>query len=63
MSKNIGGNTKRSSRAKSITEQEKIITIGELLVLYFNNVDLWASTCRTKRYVIQMLRDCPIASV
>jgi hypothetical protein len=47
----------------SIIHQEKKISIAQLLDLYINDADLWANTGRTKRYVIDMLRDFPIASV
>ncbi|MPY25192.1 site-specific integrase [Shewanella sp. YLB-07] len=41
----------------------KVISLGALLNLYFEEPDLWAGTGRTKRYVIKMLMDCDIARV
>jgi len=41
----------------------KSVSISELLNLYFENHELWNATGRTKRYVIQMLRDCDISKV
>ena len=63
LAKTWGKIQKEAVELNSIVKQNKVITIGELLDLYFNDVDLWANTGRTKQYVIQMLRDCPIASV
>lgn len=63
LAKTWGKIQKEAVELNSIVKQNKVITIGELLDLYFNDVDLWANTGRTKRYVIQMLRDCPLASV
>ena len=63
LAKTWGKIQKEKSELNGITKQDKIITLGELLDLFINDVDLWASTGRTKRYVIEMLRDCPIASV
>lgn len=42
---------------------KKYTSIAELLNLYFEDVHLWQNTGRTKRYVIQMLRDCDIAKI
>lgn len=41
----------------------KTVTLGELICLYIYDADLWNNTGRTKRYVIQMLRDCDIAKI
>jgi len=41
----------------------KSIPLSALLDLYINDVHLWESTGRTKRYVIQMLRDCDLANI
>ncbi|WP_114787314.1 site-specific integrase [Vibrio tetraodonis] len=38
-------------------------SLGELLGMYMNDRDLWETTGRTKKYVIQMLRDCDISKV
>ncbi|WP_299002298.1 site-specific integrase [uncultured Shewanella sp.] len=46
-----------------ILELDKVVTIKELLNLYFENHELWNATGRTKRYVINMLMDCDIAKV
>lgn len=54
---------KEAIELSGITKQDKIVTLAELLDMYINDFDLWNGTGRTKRYVIQMLRDCPIASV
>ena len=54
---------KEAIELNGITKQDKIVTLAELLDMYINDTDLWNGTGRTKRYVIQMLRDCPIASV
>jgi len=42
---------------------KKSVTLGELLDLYIEDRLLWDNTGRTKRYVIQMLRDCDIAKL
>lgn len=42
---------------------KKTIVIGALLDLYIEDKHLWDNTGRTKRYVIQMLRDCEIAKI
>ncbi|WP_417448433.1 tyrosine-type recombinase/integrase [Idiomarina abyssalis] len=39
------------------------VSLGVLLDRYMNDADLWDKTGRTKRYVIQMLRDCDIANI
>ncbi|NVJ59765.1 MAG: site-specific integrase [Gammaproteobacteria bacterium] len=41
----------------------KSVPIGELLDLYMYEAELWNRTGRTKRYVIQLLRDCDISKV
>ena len=52
-------------RVQEIENEEigikKAISIGNLIDLYIEDEHLWGSTGRTKRYVIQMLRDCDIA--
>ncbi len=63
LAKTWGKIRKEEAELNSIKKQDKIITIGELLDRFINDADLWASTGRTKRYVVEMLRDCPIASV
>jgi len=40
-----------------------VISIGELLDLYINDIYLYAATGRAKQYVVIMVRDCPIANV
>ena len=40
-----------------------VCSLGQLLDKYMNDRLLWDGTGRTKRYVIQMLRDCDIANV
>jgi integrase len=42
---------------------KKTIVLGALLDLYIEDKHLWDNTGRTKRYVIQMLRDCEIAKI
>ncbi|KMV29081.1 integrase [Photobacterium swingsii] len=39
------------------------VPLGVLLDRFMNDADLWNKTGRTKRYVIQMLRDCDIANI
>lgn len=63
LAKTWGRIRKDEIELNSIIHQEKNISIAELLDLYINDVDLWAGTGRTKRYVVEMLRDSPIASV
>ncbi|MCJ8318750.1 MAG: site-specific integrase [Colwellia sp.] len=46
-----------------IKAKEKVVSLGGLLDLYYNDHHLWGNTGRTKRYVVQMLRDCPIANI
>ncbi|MCL1123291.1 site-specific integrase [Shewanella surugensis] len=46
-----------------VLEINKVITINELLNLYFENHDLWNATGTTKRYVINMLMDCDISKI
>jgi len=41
----------------------RVITIGELIDLYIAEPRIWDGTGRTKRYVIQLLRDCDISMV
>ncbi|CZF83655.1 MULTISPECIES: tyrosine-type recombinase/integrase [Grimontia] len=41
----------------------KAVSLGELIDMFMLEADLWNNTGRTKRYVIQMLRDCNIATV
>ena len=48
---------------EGIAKKDKVVSIGELLNLYYNDHHLWENTGRTKRYVIQMLTDCEIANV
>jgi len=47
----------------SITEFKKVVTLGALLNMFFEDADLWNATGRTKRYVIKMLMDCDISLV
>jgi integrase len=42
---------------------KKTTSLGALLDLYIEDKHLWANTGRTKRYVIQMLRDCELAKI
>jgi integrase len=42
---------------------KKTVSLAELLDLYIEDIHLWKKTGRTKRYVIEMLRDCEIAKV
>jgi len=63
LAKTWGKIRKEAAELNTIQKQDKVVPIGELLDLFINDVDLWASTGRAKRYVIEMLRDCPIASV
>ena len=42
---------------------KKVVSLGALLNLYFEDHDLWGKTGRTKRYVIKMLMDCDIAKI
>lgn len=63
LAKTWGKIRKEAAELNSITKQAKIVTLGDLLDLFINDSDLWASTGRTKRYVINMLRDCPLASI
>ncbi|MFT5849185.1 hypothetical protein [Psychroserpens sp.] len=42
---------------------KKTIPLSALLDLYIEDKHLWEKTGRTKRYVIQMLRDCDIAKI
>ena len=48
---------------QGVLKKDKVVSIGELMDLYYNNHHLWENTGRTKRYVIQMLRDSDIATV
>jgi integrase len=41
----------------------KVVSIAELLNMYFENHALWSNTGRTKRYVIEMLIDCDIGKI
>ncbi|XPF92669.1 tyrosine-type recombinase/integrase [Colwellia sp. RE-S-Sl-9] len=41
----------------------KTVSLSTLLDLYIEDIHLWDKTGRTKRYVIQMLRDCEIAKI
>jgi integrase len=41
----------------------KTIPLNALLDLYIDDINLWEKTGRTKRYVIQMLRDCDLARI
>ncbi|SHO55137.1 site-specific integrase [Vibrio quintilis] len=43
--------------------KNKSVPLGELIDMFMNDNDLWRNTGRTKRYVIQMLRDCDLAKV
>ncbi|UTV27492.1 site-specific integrase [Photobacterium atrarenae] len=43
--------------------KDKPVPLGVLLDKYMADRDLWDKTGRTKRYVIQMLRDCDIATI
>ncbi|KGJ89808.1 site-specific integrase [Colwellia psychrerythraea] len=63
LAKTWGKIRREAVELSSISAREKIITIGELLDLYINDIDLWAATGRTKQYVVKMVRDCPIANV
>jgi hypothetical protein len=38
-----------------------VVSLGELLNMYFEDADLWAATESTKRYVIKFLMDCEIS--
>ena len=42
---------------------KKVVSLGALLNLYFEDHDLWGKTGRTKRYVIKMIMDCDIAKI
>lgn len=42
--------------------KHKVVSLGALLNLYFEDHDLWGKTGRTKRYVIKML-NCDISKV
>jgi integrase len=44
-----------------IIKKDKVVPLGELLNMYFEDADLWAATGRTKRYVIKFLMDCDIS--
>lgn len=54
-------------RVQEIENEElgykKTVPLSSLLDLYIEDKHLWDSTGRTKRYVIQMLRDCEIAKI
>ncbi|ELL0578616.1 site-specific integrase [Vibrio cholerae] len=43
--------------------KNKTVSLGELLDLFMMTPELWNNTGRTKRYVIQLVRDCDIAKV
>ncbi|KKA45124.1 site-specific integrase [Salinivibrio sp. KP-1] len=43
--------------------KSQVVTLGELIEKYIYDANLWNNTGRTKRYVIEMLRDCDIANV
>ena len=66
-SKKLHAQTWGKSRIYEIEQNglnsKKVVTIAELLDLFIEDVDLWQATGRTKRYVIQMLRDCDISKV
>ncbi|WP_070962869.1 site-specific integrase [Vibrio sonorensis] len=49
--------------AEGALNQKKTVSLGELLDMFMSDRDLWANTGRTKRYVIQLLRDCDIANI
>jgi hypothetical protein len=44
-----------------VIKKDKVVPLGELLNMYFEDADLWAATGRTKRYVIKFLMDCEIS--
>ncbi len=46
-----------------VTNKHKTVSLGALLNMYFEDHDLWSATGRTKRSVINMLRDCDISKV
>tara|TARA_R110001592_G_C13121800_1_gene745857 strand:- start:681 stop:1760 length:1080 start_codon:yes stop_codon:yes gene_type:complete len=54
-------------RVQEIENEElgykKTVLLSDLLDLYIEDKHLWGTTGRTKRYVIQMLRDCEIANI
>lgn len=43
--------------------KNQTVSLGELLDSYMITPELWNNTGRTKRYVIQLLRDCDIAKI
>lgn len=47
----------------SVLKRNKVVSIGNLLNLFYEDADLWARTGRTKQYVIRMLMDCDISKV
>lgn len=46
-----------------VTDKKITVTLGKLLLMYFEDADLWAATGRTKQFVIKMLIDCDIANI
>ena len=46
-----------------VTGSKKVVTLGTLLSMYFENNELWNATGRTKQFVIKMLMDCDISKV
>ncbi len=46
-----------------VTETKEAVTLGTLLMMYYENHELWNATGRTKQFVIKMLIDCDIAKV
>jgi integrase len=46
-----------------ITKRDKVVSLAELLNMYFEDTHLWENTGRTKQYVIKFLMDCDISKV
>ncbi|WP_022945385.1 site-specific integrase [Pseudoalteromonas ruthenica] len=58
-----GKNKVNSIEESLVNDLKKVVTLGTLLNMYYENHDLWNNTGRTKRFVIKMLMDCDVANV
>jgi integrase len=63
LAKTWGKIKKDAIELDGVIKKDKVVTIGELLNMYFEDVDLWTATGRTKRYVIKFLIDCDISKI
>ncbi|NOI60889.1 tyrosine-type recombinase/integrase [Vibrio coralliilyticus] len=63
MAKAFGTKRVAELEAQGVLNQAKSVPLGVLLDAFMNERDLWNRTGRTKRYVIQLLRDCDISKI